>query len=88
MAAHFPVRHSGEIKQDRKYKPAGQYGGECPGVYYLRLQRDGWLLKECVAAGKFSEFTVFEKTLPKGWILRKYAHAEVGAPPGGALLTG
>jgi len=28
------------------------------------------------------EFTVFEKALCKGWVLRKYAHAQVGAPPG------
>ncbi len=79
---HFPVRHGGELKQDRKYKPEGQYGGECPSVYYRRLQRDGWVLKDTVTAGRFSEFTVFEKALPRGWILRKYAHAEVGAPPG------
>jgi hypothetical protein len=79
---HFMIRDSQEMRPDPKFKPVAFYGGECPGVYYVRLQRDGWVLKDKLTAGLTSSFTVFEKTLPKGWILRKYAHAEVGAPPG------
>lgn len=56
--------------------------GKCPGVYYVRLQRDGWILKDQLTAGLGSAFVVFEKALPRGWVLRKYAHADVGAPPG------
>lgn len=76
---HFPIRDSGELSPDPKYRPAAFYGGECPGVYYLRLQRDGWLLKDQLTAGWGSELTVFEKALPRGWVLRKYAHAEAGS---------
>ena len=48
---HFLIRDSGEVEQDLDYKPAGSYGGECPSVYYRRLQRDGWVLKDNLNAG-------------------------------------
>jgi hypothetical protein len=75
-------RESGEVRRDEAYRPEGQYGGECPSVYYRRLQRDGWRLKDKLSAGKFDTCTIFEKELPKDWLLRKYAHEQVGAPPG------
>ena len=40
------------------------------------------MLKDKLTAVVSSAFSVFEKPLSSGWILRKYAHAEVGAPPG------
>lgn len=52
-------------------------------MYYRRLQRDGWALKAKLDAGWGSAFTVFEKDLTQGWILHKYAHAEVGPHPPG-----
>jgi len=57
------------------------YGGECPGVYYIRLQRDGWKL---VAHSKdpLDGFSTFEKVLPKDWTLRKVAHATIDHPVG------
>ncbi|MEQ2010134.1 MAG: hypothetical protein ABMA26_25405 [Limisphaerales bacterium] len=76
---HQPLKSSKLVWRDEKYRPAVSYGGECLGVYYVRLQRDGWVMKPAVSD---SEFTVFEKPLSHGWILRKYAHAQVGAPPG------
>ena len=79
---HFLMRDSAEVERDTAFRPAASYGGECPGVYYVRLQRDGWVLKDKLTAGVSSAFTVFEKPLSSGWMLRKYAHAEVGAPPG------
>lgn len=58
-----------------------EYGGECPGVYYIRLQRDGWRLTgHCRVEG--DDLSTFEKPLPKGWILRKTAHATIDHPPG------
>ncbi len=75
---HFLIRDNGEVEQDLGYKPAGSYGGECPSVYYRRLQRDGWRLREKLDAGLGSSFTVFEKPLPRGWMIRKYAHEEAG----------
>jgi hypothetical protein len=58
------------------------FGGECPGVYYPRLLRDGWTLVERIVAGPLEAVTVFEKPIARGWILRKLAHEQVGAPPG------
>ena len=83
---HFVLRDSTEVERDTLFRPANYYGGECPGVYYVRLQRDGWTLRERLDAGRFAAFTVFEKALPHGWILRKYAHEEVGAARQGLLL--
>lgn len=78
---HIQLRDSSEVSRDTAFAPTAYYGGECPGVYYVRLQRDGWILRSQHAAA-CGGATVFEKTLPKGWILRKLAHAQVGSPAG------
>ena len=54
---------------------AGSYGRECLGVYFIRLQRDGWKLTFHSREAKLS---LFEKPLPDGWTLRKTSHA--GSP--------
>ena len=76
---HHVLKESGTLKRDETYHPSENYGGECLGVYFVRLQRDGWVRKPSVSD---SDCTVFEKPLPCGWLLRKRAHAQVGAPPG------
>ena len=53
------------------------YGGECPGVYYVRLQRDGWAMKHRAPDGTGGETTVFDKHIGGHWRLRKYAHAGI-----------
>jgi hypothetical protein len=58
------------------------YGGECPGVYYLRLQRDGWKLLRHQSPSSEKSATVFEKPLPKGWTLEKSAHTSIDSPVG------
>jgi hypothetical protein len=58
------------------------YGGECPGVYYLRLQRDGWELMRRESPSPEERIGVFEKPLPKGWVLEKSAHASIDSPVG------
>ncbi|HKA86332.1 MAG TPA: hypothetical protein VKE22_01660 [Haliangiales bacterium] len=75
---HRAVREAREVRRDALFRPAGGYGGECPSVYYPRLLRDGWTLADARDKSCF----VFEKRLGWGWILRKRAHAEIGAPPG------
>lgn len=50
------------------------YGSECTGVYYIRLQRDGWTMKH-TDANSGSALTTFEKPLYGHWVLRKIAHA-------------
>lgn len=63
--------------------PFGEgYGGECPGVYYLRLQRDGWRLLRRESPYCLPKVTVFTKPLPKGWVLEKSAHAAIDPPVG------
>jgi hypothetical protein len=79
---HFTVRDSGVLKRDNKFQPVGAYGGECLSVYYPRLLRDGWIPVAELKNSKWDSCAVFEKQLPHGWILRKLAHAETGAPPG------
>jgi hypothetical protein len=58
--------------------PPEYFGGECLTVYYNRLQRDGWVKRD----EQYQGATLFEKRLPKSWLLRKLAFAEIGAPPG------
>ncbi len=58
------------------------YGGECLGVYYLRLQRDGWVLKHLEPDNEKGRTTVFEKRVNNHWTLRKFAHATVNHPVG------
>ena len=81
---HVVLQDSDEVERDRKFRPTAWYGGGCPSVYYLRLQRDGWILKDRLDAGISDVFTVFEKPLPNGRVLRKYAHGEVNPGPGKA----
>lgn len=76
---HEPLRASSEVQRDRSYRPAGSYGGECPHVYYNRLQRDGWSLRRL---GDARSPALFEKPLARGWLLRKHAFAEVHRDPG------
>lgn len=60
-----------------------RYGGECEGVYFHRLLRDGWTMRPELALGaRLASATVFDKALSHGWTLRKLAHATIGAPPG------
>jgi hypothetical protein len=75
---HTALRTAKEVRRDEDYEPSGYFGGECPTVYYNRLQRDGWVMRD----EEYQGATLFEKRLPKSWLLRKLAFAEIGAPPG------
>lgn len=79
---HTVLRNTNEVKRDLKFRPVQYFGGECLSVYYPRLLRDGWTLVERINVAKWRDFDVFEKPLYEGWLLRKIAHAEVGAPAG------
>lgn len=67
-----------KIRANPEFPFHESYGGECPGVYYIRLQRDRWTLE----GKREDEVTVFRKQLPKGWILEKTAHATIDSPVG------
>jgi hypothetical protein len=79
---HFPLQESNEIVADTNFVPQGGRGGECLSVYYPRLLRDGWNLVSKLSEVRFDSCDVFEKALANGWVLRKFAHAQVGAPEG------
>ncbi len=79
---HHIDRDRTGLRRDDSYRPTGGRGGECLGVYYPRLLRDGWMRNDHLSAGITDQCDVFEKPLGNGWTLRKYAHAQVGSPPG------
>jgi hypothetical protein len=79
---HSVLHQTSEVERDSIFQPTTNYGGECFGVYFPRLLRDGWSLIERVVVDKWKVKYIFEKVLPHGWTLRKIAHAEVGAPVG------
>lgn len=79
---HTIANDTTAVLRDPKYHPSGNFGGECLGVYYHRLLRDGWELVDRLGDGKRQSKDIFEKNIGKGWTLRKIAHAEIGAPVG------
>ena len=79
---HSEPGHTDDLQRDLEFRPSGSVGGECLSVYYPRLRRDGWTFIERVSLAKWKDFDVFEKPLGAGWVLRKIAHAEIGAPVG------
>ncbi|MBI1324898.1 hypothetical protein GC170_17165 [bacterium] len=81
-SGHKILRDTSSVRHDPKAKPAENYGGECPGVYYPRLIREGWTLVEHQSVRRFEEHVIFEKPVGRGWKLRKIAHAQIGSPPG------
>ena len=51
-------------------------------MYYIRLQRDGWLLRGPGQSGRRSDVAIFEKPINRRWTLRKLAHASIPTMPG------
>jgi hypothetical protein len=79
---HQVLRDTSVAKRDNTWQPSMRHGGECPGVYYPRLVRDGWTMGELIERGKWKAIRIFEKPCAHGWVLRKLAHAELDHPPG------
>jgi hypothetical protein len=79
---HSVYRDTDEVRRDRTFQPSGYFGGECLGVYYPRLLRDGWRLIERVELSRWNHHDVLEKPAHQGWLLRKIAHSQVDAPQG------
>lgn len=70
------------LKRAFEYPWHEQYGGECLGVYYIRLQRDGWKMQHTAPHGKGGAISIFEKRISDHWALRKFAHATLEHPVG------
>jgi hypothetical protein len=75
---HVPMKQTNNLRRNVNGHPPDYFGGECLTIYYNRLQRDGWVMGD----KEYQGATLFEKKLPKGWLLRKLAFSEIGAPPG------
>ena len=73
---------SSDITEDTSFPSEENYGGECPGVYYIRLQRDGWKLLRHESITPHEHLNVFEKALHHDWVLEKTAHSSVHQPKG------
>lgn len=75
-----PLRHRtlyeapGLSHRSDRPRSSGAYGGECPGVYYMRLQRDGWTLIDHAADGAGGSVAHFTKRVKDEWYLHKFAH--------------
>lgn len=81
--AHTVLEDTREVTRAAVTPYAPMYGGECPGVYFHRLERDGWTFRADLPLGSYlASATVWEKPIGHGWTLRKLAHATVGAPIG------
>ena len=79
---HFPLQQATEMVEDTSFVPQSGRGGECLSVYYPRLLRDGWCLVSKLSEVRFDSCDLFEKPLANGWVLRKFAHAQVGPGEG------
>ncbi len=79
---HEQLFASSTVSRNDSYQPKDSYGGECPHVYYNRLQRDGWVMKCARENQQWDSQTLFEKALPQRWILRKICHEQLGSPKG------
>lgn len=74
---HTVLHDDTKLARSDVYPGAGGYGGECPSVYYLRLQRDGWTLQSRGHDGEGGQVAIFERSINDRWTLRKLAHETV-----------
>lgn len=79
---HKVMTNTSIAMRDDEWQPTTHHGGECPGVYYPRLVRDGWSMGTVIEVDRWKSIRVFEKPCSHGWVLRKLAHAELDHPPG------
>ncbi len=75
---HTTLKESPKFQRDMQFKQE-YHQGECLGVYYPCLLRDGWIYQKKASLEKIH---IFEKPLSDGWMLRKIAHAQINAPVG------
>ena len=80
--AHCELRVPPGLEQSTAFPFSESFGGECPGIYYPRLQRDGWTLRGHERDAGGHGCSLFERALPRGWLLRKTAHATIDHPVG------
>lgn len=81
---HEEVQRCSSLRRITGHPWPEQYGGECPGVYFIRLQRDGWTMQgvEAMPGDPGGRITVFTRRINDRWQLRKRAHATINRGPG------
>ena len=81
---HKPLTATTEVHRADRAAYVPTWGGECWGVYFLRLERDGWTPRPELAPPSTVDagMMVFDRPLRHGWVLRKRARAAVDHPPG------
>jgi len=70
------------VRLDTTFSPKEWYGNETPGIYYLRLMRDGWEKISDSKLGSWHDITAFKKKLSQKLVLRKNCHSQLGSPKG------
>jgi len=78
---HRIERDDAGLRRRHDYPWPERYGAGCTGVYYLRLQRDGWALKHADPTSG-ATLTTFEKSAGGHWLLRKIAYEGLPERPG------
>jgi hypothetical protein len=79
---HKTKQEAPGLKHQGKCPWTDAIGGECPGVYYVRLERDGWSLHDNKPDGAGGRITHFSKRVNDYWSLHKYAHETIYRPAG------
>ena len=79
---HELLHDTSGLRRSMTYPWHESYGGECPGVYYIRLQRDGWTMTATGHVGSNAAEKLFEKRVNDEWQIRKLAHATTEHPVG------
>lgn len=74
---HREIHDHTSMKIEKAHPQANVYGGECPGVYYIRLQRDGWELVSRGPDGQGGRITQFRKRINEHWTLLKHARETI-----------
>lgn len=83
-----PLRHRGDqfkhtaLDVTRQYKGKETCMGECPGVYFSRLDRDGWVQGTPIELGKKHSIVPFQKRVNAHWSLIKQFHSSLDHPVG------
>ena len=77
----YRLRNSAEVRRDTNFELTRNFGGECTGVDYPRLLRDGWalILLRIEESGRALRFL---KSQCRRLATQETRTEEVGAPPG------
>jgi len=70
------------LRVDSMSLPAGRVSGECPGVYFNRLLRDGWKYFHTVEVSRAQSEALFQKPVSDNIVLQKRFFSGFTRAPG------